>query len=107
MDQVTSAEALREKIKSEFGSVVQATPENDDYTFDAVVNRVWEDEDGSVYVRIFADQSKSFDLQVTEIDKQETQWVLFTGSGKWGFRALEPDRAKRFLKFMKEAGVNG
>lgn len=105
MEEVETADNVRKEIKSKFGSVVQATSDNLDYTFDAVVNNI-KVQDGKLVITIFADPIKSFDLVIHDIKSSAGQWVLHTDNGLWAFRVPETDRAKRFLKKMKGEGVN-
>lgn len=105
MEEVDQAAAVRKGFKSKFGSVVQAIADDQDWTFDAVINNV-SVRDGQLVLTIFADPNKSFDLEIKDIEEQENQWLLHTNSGLWAFRVPEENRAKRFLKQMKEAGVD-
>lgn len=106
MEEVDNADNVRKEIKSKFGSVVQATSDSLDYTFDAVVNNIKIDGDKLV-ITIFSDPNKSFDLVINDIKPSEGQWVLETNDGLWAFRVPDTDRAKRFLKKMKGEGING
>lgn len=106
MEEVGNAENVRKEIKSKFGSVVQAISDDHDYSFDAVVNNV-KIVDGHLAITIFPDPNKSFDLVIQDIEQKDGQWLLHTSDGLWAFRVPETNRAKRFLRKMKEAGVDG
>lgn len=105
MEEVGDASKVRKDMKSRFGSVVQAISDAHDFTFDAVINDV-KIENGKMVITIFADPNKSFDLEIHDIVEQDNQWLLHTNNGLWAFRQPDEARAKRFLKGMKEAGVD-
>lgn len=104
-EEVITPESLKAELKAEFGAVVLAVPDRQDFSFYAVINRVYENE-GTPTILLFPSIEKNFVIEVTGIDKTEDQWLVHSPQQTWAFRKVTKEDGAQFLQQMNRAGVN-